>query len=420
MRRLLCFTLLAAATLSGAAVVRIDIDSVVHPVTVEIVTRALEQATTQKAELVLVRLNTPGGLMEASSQLVEKLMASPVPVVTYVAPGGARAASAGFFLLLAGDVAAMAPGTRTGAASPVMMGGKEIDPVMRRKIESDSGAALRTLAERHGRNAELAEKAVSEAKSFTEKEALDAKLIDLIAQDEADLFRQLEGREIKLANGKTHKLQLGTVTVTAYEPTWRQRLLISISDPNIAFVILIFGALGLYVEFSSPGLIIPGVLGSILLLLGLAALSVLPINWLGAALIILAFGLFVLEAKFTSYGILGTGGAVSLVLGAMMLIDAPPELRINLATALSVGLPFAAIAVFLTTLVLRVHGTRVETGESGMVGRIGTAYTAVEESGKIYVHGEYWDATSADPIAAGSKVRVLAINGLHLRVEAVK
>jgi membrane-bound serine protease (ClpP class) len=391
----------------------------VHPVTVEIVARALEQARASKADLVLIRINTPGGLMEATRELVEKIGASPVPVATYVTPGGARAASAGFFLLLAGDVAAMAPGTRTGAASPVMIG-QEIDPVMRRKIESDASAALRSLAEAHGRDAELAQKAVSEAKSFTEKEALAAKLVDLVANDEESLFRLLDGRAIERPNGAKFTLRLAGAAVTPYELTWRQRVLRAISDPNIAFVLLLLGALGLYVEFSSPGLILPGVLGSILALLGLSALSVLPINWLGAALLILAVALFVLEIKFTSYGILGAGGAVALVLGAMLLVDAPPEFRIGLRTAAGAGLPFAALAIFLTAMVLRVHNNRVETGETGMIGRIGTAATVLDLTGKIYVHGEYWNATSVQPVPQGAKVRVLEVDGLHLRVEEAK
>jgi membrane-bound serine protease (ClpP class) len=419
MRQLIVLALFAASVGSAATVIRVEIDRVVHPVTVEIVGGALAQAKAATADLVLIRLNTPGGLMEATRELVEMIGASPVPVVAFVAPGGARAASAGFFILLAGDVAAMAPGTRTGAASPVIIG-REMDPVMRRKIESDSGAALRTMAERHGRDAALAQQTVSEAKSFTEKEALAARLVDLIAHDEADLFRQLDGRRIDRADGARQTLRLAQVQVIPYEPTLRQRLFMAISDPNIAFIMLILGALGLYIEFSSPGLIVPGVLGSILAPLGLAALSLLPIDWLGATLIVVALALFVLEAKFTSHGILGVGGAVALVLGATMLIDAPPELRISLSTAVGVALPFAAIAVFLASLVLRVHRQPVETGESGMVGKIGTVLTALDPAGKIFVHGEYWDATSTTSVPPNAKVRVVAVEGLRLRVEAVK
>jgi membrane-bound serine protease (ClpP class) len=400
----------------GATVLRLDIDSVVHPITVEMVSRALEQVKDQKADLLLVRLNTPGGLMDATREIVEKLIAAPVPVITYVGPSGARAASAGFFILLAGDVAAMAPGTRTGAASPVVLG-RELDPVMRRKVESDAGAWVRSLAARHGRNAALAEKTVSEAKSFTEQEAFDSKLADIIAKDEQELFRQLHGRAIQRFDGSKRTLNLVSPEVRVYQPTTRQAILKAISDPNLAFILLVLGGVGLYVEFSSPGLVLPGVLGAIFALLGLAALSVLPISWLGAALILLALALFILEAKFTSYGVLGVGGAIAMVLGAMLLIEGPPEVRISLSTALAVGIPFAGIVVFLTTLVIRAHGSKVETGQSGLVGETGIARTQLAPDGKIFIHGEYWNATSSVPVPPGTPVRVLAVEGLHLRVE---
>lgn len=417
-RFLLLFTLLVPLAFP-ATVVRVDLDCVVHPVSVSILGHALDLAAERNASLVILRLDTPGGLMEASREMVERMMASPIPVVTYVAPGGARAASAGFFLLLASDVAAMAPATRTGAASPVLLG-QEIDPVMRRKIESDAGAWLRTLAEQRGRNAQLAEKAVSEAKSFTEKEALDAGLIDLIAADEAALLRLLEGRTIRRPQREPITLTLGQTTVVTYEPTLRESVMKSISDPNIALLLLMAGAMGLYIEASMPGLIAPGVLGGILLLLGLAALSVLPINWLGAALILLAIVLFVLEAKIASHGILGTGGALSLVLGAMMLVEGPPEFRVSPATALVLGLPFAAISIFLATLVFRTHQHKVETGSAGMVGELGRALTPLSPNGTVFVHGEYWNATSTTPVAEGAPVRVRAIQGLLVEVEPVE
>jgi membrane-bound serine protease (ClpP class) len=416
MRQLIWLLFVWQAATFGAEVFRLDIDNVIHPVTVETVSRAVDQAKSRGSAVLLVRLNTPGGLMDASREVVEKLLASPVPIVTYVAPGGARAASAGFFILLAGDVAAMAPGTRTGAASPVMLG-KELDPVMRRKIESDSEAWLRSLAARRGRNGALAEKTVSEAKSFTEREALDGKLIDLIAKDEADLIHQLDGKEITRFDGTKRTLALAQPVFFTYEPTLREKFLKAISDPNLAFVLLILGALGLYVEFSTPGLILPGVAGGILALLGLSALSVLPINWLGAALILLAISLFILEAKFTSHGILGVGGAVAMVLGALMLVDGPPEFRISVSTAVALALPFAAITIFLTSLVIRAQRNKVTTGERGLVGESGLARTALDPEGKVFVHGEYWNATSSGPVPEGARVRVLAVDGLHLRVE---
>ena len=419
MRRLLLTGLFWIQAAFPAAVVRVDFDSVIHPVTVEMLGHALDQAKAQNADLVIMRLDTPGGLMDASREMVQQMMASPVPVVAYVAPGGARAASAGFFLLLASDVAAMAPGTRTGAASPVLLG-QELDPIMRRKIESDAGAWMRSLAEQRGRNAELAEKAVSEAKSFTDKEALAAGLVDLIAKDEADLLRQLDGRTITRAGQPARTLSLKSPTVTVYKPTWRETVIGAISDPNRAILLVLAGALGLYIEFSMPGLIAPGVIGGIMVLLGLAALSVLPINLLGVVLILLALTLFILEAKIASHGVLGVGGAVALVLGAMMLVEGPPEFRISLTTALGAGLPFAAISIFLATLVFRTHQQVVETGSTGMVGEIGYALTPLAPSGKVFVHGEYWSATSSTPIGEGTRIRVRGVDGLHVQVEPVE
>ena len=261
--------------------------------------------------------------MEASRQIVQKIVASPVPVVTYVGPSGARAASAGFFVLEAGDVAAMAPGTNTGAASPVLLG-QQMDPVMRKKVENDASAWLRSVTAKRGRNSDLAEKTITDAKAFTEKEALDQHLIELIASSEQDLFKQLDGREITRWDGTKQTLRVAGAVVTEAQLTIRERIMSAIADPNLGFILLILGALGIYVEFASPGLIFPGVLGGILLLLGLSALSVLPINWTGAALLFLSLALFVLEAKFTSHGILGIGGAVAMVLGALLLVDGPP------------------------------------------------------------------------------------------------
>jgi membrane-bound serine protease (ClpP class) len=409
---------LACAALTGApGVIAVSIDGIVHPVTVEIVGHALEQAKRENADLVLLRLNTPGGLMDATRQTIERIVASPVPVVTFVSPSGGRAASAGFFLLLSADVAAMAPGTNTGAASPVLLAG-EMDAVMRKKVESDAAASMRSMAAKRGRNSALAEKAVLESKSFTDKEALENQLIDLIASDQSDLLRQLNGREITRFDGRKQVLKLAGAAVTEYEPTWREQLMKALSDPNIALVLLVLGALGVYIEFSSPGLIVPGVAGGILVLLGLSALSVLPINWLGAALLLLAVALFILEAKFASHGILGAGGAIAMILGAVLLVNSPiPEMRIRIGTAVGITLPFAIITVFLLSLVLRAKANKVVTGTSGMVDQTAIARTPMNPEGKVFVHGEFWDAVSSRPVEAGARVRVAAVEGLILKVE---
>jgi membrane-bound serine protease (ClpP class) len=409
--------LLARMVHAAPRVLVLDVDGIVHPVTVEIVSRALDQAKRENAALILIRLNTPGGLMDAMRQTVEKIVASPVPVVTFVTPSGGRAASAGFFLLEAGDVAAMAPGTNTGAAHPIIMG-TQMDPVMKQKVENDAAASLRSLVAKRGRNSALAEKAVIESKSFTEREALDNKLIELIARDDQDLLAQLDGREIIRFSGKKQVLRLNGATVVSYEKNLRQNILSAISDPNLALVLLVLGALGIYVEFSSPGLIVPGVGGAILALLGLSAISVLPINWLGAALLLLALSFFILEAKFATHGILGAGGAIAMVLGAMLLIDSPlPEMRIRLSTAVALAVPFSLITVFLVSLVVRARASKVVTGADGMIGETGQAIGELAPEGKVFVRGEYWNAVSSVPLPAGASVRVTAIDKLKLSVE---
>ena len=418
-RLLVLATLALTPAFAASRVIEIAVDSVVHPITVEMMTRTIDQATRENADLILVRLNTPGGVLDATREIIERIVASPVPVVTYVAPSGGRAASAGFLILMAGDVAAMAPGTNTGAAAPVALG-QEMDATMKRKVENDTAAALRSVAGKRGRNTALAESAVLQAKSFTEKEALDNHLIELIATSERQLLSQLDGRDIVRFDGKHVTLHVAGADIVAYEPTLRERIIAAIADPNIAFILLVLGALGIYAEFSSPGLIFPGVAGAILALLGLSALSVLPINWLGVALLILAVSLFILEAKFASHGILGTGGAVAMVLGALLLVEGPPELRIRLSTAISVALPFAIITTFLVSLVMKARANKVVTGQVGMIDEVGIAHTPLQPAGKVFVHGEYWDAVSSAPVDAGGRVRVKEVTGLELKVEPVR
>jgi len=408
----------AAAAPAPKAVV-VDVDGMVHPVTAEIVASAIARARSEQAAVIVIRLNTPGGLMDAMRETIEEMLSSPVPVVTYVAPSGGRSASAGFFILEAGDLAAMAPGTNTGAAHPVAMGG-EMDAVMKAKVENDAAAYLRSIATKRGRNAALAESAVRESKSFTDREALDQHLIDLIAPNDRALLEAINGRTVTRFDGRTQTLDTAHAEIDLYQPSLRQRIIAAIADPNIALVILVIGALCIYVEFTSPGMIAPGVIGSILVLLGLSAISVLPINWLGAALLLLAFALFALEAKFTAHGVLGVGGAVAMVLGAVMLISSPiPEMRIHWSTAIALALPFAAITMFLLSLVMRARRGKVETGQEGMVGETGAAITALEPEGKVFVRGEYWDATAPQPVPAGARVRVTAIRQLKLTVEPV-
>jgi membrane-bound serine protease (ClpP class) len=408
---------LAGFVSAESRVIAVSVDSVVHPVTVDVLTHAINEAKRQGADFLLIRLNTPGGMVEATRQAIEKIVASPIPVVTFVTPSGGRAASAGFFLLESGDIAAMADGTNAGAASTVLLGGQQMDPVLRKKVDSDAAALLRGLVSKRGRNADLAEKAVFEAKSFSDREALENKLIDLVASDEQHLLAQLDGRPIVRFDGRRETLRLSRARIVDYNPTIRERVLSSISDPNIAFILLVLGALGIYLEYLSPGLIFPGVAGGILFLLALSALSLLSINWTGAALLLLSFAFFVLEAKFASHGILGIGGVVAMILGSLLLVNGPPEMRIRISTALAVSLPFAAITLFLMSLVVRARTQKVMTGTTAMQNMVGVALTALSPAGQVLVRGEYWNAVSATPVASGVPVRVIDVEGLTLKVE---
>jgi membrane-bound serine protease (ClpP class) len=400
-------------------VIAVDVDSIIAPITVDIISHALAQAQEEHAAAVLMRLNTPGGLMDASREITSKIVASPVPVVAYVTPSGGRAASAGFFLLESADVAAMAPGTNTGASSPVLLTG-QMDKVERAKVENDASAWLRSMVTKRGRNAELAEETIRKATAFTEKEALDDHLIDVISPDENQLLAQIDGRQITRFDGRQETLHTAGAEIVDYRPSLREQLVSAIADPNIGFILLILGALGVYVEFTAPGLIFPGVAGGIMALLGLSSLAVLPINWIGAALLLLGIALFILEAHFVSHGILGIGGAISMILGAVMLINGPPSVQIHLTTALSVTIPFALITMFLLTLVLRARANKAVMSNGGLLDEVGEARTPLTPAGKVFVHGEYWDAVSSAPVELGHEVRVVGVEGLKLRVEPKK
>ena len=398
----------------------VSVDGIVQPVTVEIVRSALRQASRERADAVLIRLSTPGGLMDSTREIVEEILHSPVPVIVWVGPSGARAASAGFFLLESADVAAMAPGTNTGASHPVTLSGEPMEPVMKQKVENDAAALMRSIAARRGRNVEAAEKTVRESASYTDREALDSHLIDAIAADPAALLRQLQGHEIRRFDGRAQPLDFHGPDVSPYRLSLRQRVLLAIADPNIALLLLLFGALGIYAEFSSPGLIAPGVIGSILVLLGLTALALFPIDWLGATLMLLGLTFFVLEAKFATHGILTAGGAAAMLLGSVMLIDTSvPELRIRWSTALGVTVPFALITSFLFSIALRARRNKVITGTEAMIGTTGVALGELNPAGVVMVRGEYWNAVAPARVPAAQEVRIVGLSGLTLRVEAV-
>jgi membrane-bound serine protease (ClpP class) len=417
---LLTFVLVAAAASSRAEVLRLDINDTIHPITLEYITRGIEAARAQHADAILIRLSTPGGLAESTREIIQQIVASPVPVIIYVAPSGARAASAGFFILESADVAAMAPGANTGAAHPVMIGGGQPDKIMSEKIENDSAALMRSVVAKRGRNVEVAESAVRQSKSFTDQEALKDHLIDVVAPSQEDLLKQLDGREITRFNGEKITLHLANKPVRDFEMTLKQKILAFLMDPNMAFVLLAIGLLALYIEFNHPGAIVPGVVGFFFVVLAVFALNILPVRYAALGLILLAFVFFTLEAKFASHGVLTIAGIVSLVLGALLLVDAPiPQMRVRLWTALAVAIPLGLITTFLMGIALKARRGKITTGAQGLVGEIAVARSPLSPQGKVFVHGELWDAISSAPVDAGGQVRVRAVADLHLEVEPV-
>jgi len=372
---------------------------------------------------VLITMDTPGGLSDSMKDIIQHVLGSPVPVAVYVGPTGARGASAGFFILLCADVAAMAPGTRTGAASPVIaIGGFTIgvDEVLRKKIMNDAMAFLRSYSEKRGRNAKLAETAVTDARAFTEKEAVEGNLIDLVAATPEELLGRLNGRAVTRFDGTKSTLDLANYQRASFELSARQRFLARIVEPDMFFLLLILGTLGLYAEFTHPGAVLPGVVGAICSVLALYAMHLLPVNLAGVLLIVTAVTLFVLEAKYTSHGILLLGGVVAMIFGAIFLIRSPlTSGGVSLGMAVAVTLPFAALSVFLMRLVLRSRKWKQAAGREELLGQQGVAVAGLRGGveGLIRIHGESWRAVSEQDVAAGGAVKVRSLEGLRLHVE---
>jgi membrane-bound serine protease (ClpP class) len=408
-----------------AVVLNLRIDGEVEPVLATYIDEGLADAANRHASLVVITMDTPGGLSDSMTQIIQHILASSVPVAVYVAPTGARGASAGFFILMSADIAAMAPGTHTGAASPVISivgWTPTIDETMKKKIVNDATAFLRSFTEKRGRNPALAEQAVTEAKAFTEEEALNGKLIDLIAPSEDALLKDLNGRTITRFDGTKVTLALAHPELAAFHMSARQRFLARIVEPDMFFLLLIVGGLGLYAEFTHPGMVAPGVIGGVCMVLALYALHLLPVNLTGIVLILLALALFILEAKFTSHGVLLAGGIVSMLLGALFLIRSPLTAGgVSLGLAVAVTLPFAAITVFLMRLVLRSRRWKPSTGREEMIGEQGIAISGLraDTEGMIRIHSELWGAVSPRDVAQGQAVRVLRVEGLKLYVEPV-
>ncbi len=402
-------------------ILKVEVDGIIDPVTSEFITDAFKEADSSGAEFLLMRLSTPGGLGISMQEIVQQILNSPVPVVCYVSPKGTHAASAGFFILLASDVAAMAPGTNTGAAHPVFPFGIE-NEVMLEKVKNDSLASLRSIVKLRNRNLELAEKGVDESKSYTEQEAVEAGLIDLIANDEKELLEKLDGMKVSRPDGMETVLKTKGQSIRLFEMTDRQKLLSSLANPNLAVVLGLVGALGLYFEFTSPGMIVPGVVGGICLILALLGFSFIPINMAGVLLILLAVGLFIAEVKVQGFGILGFGGVIAMLLGLLFLVDTPfPDLRIGYSIALAITIPFAIIVIFLVRLVIKSHFSHVTTGEPGMEGLKGYAVSDIgPKGGRVKVGGEIWRASSSQVIKAGEEIRVVKAVNLDLTVVPIE
>jgi membrane-bound serine protease (ClpP class) len=410
--------LLAMSGTASAEVLKIVVNDAIHPITEEYIDRAIAEAESGKDQALLIELDTPGGLFDSTRNIIEKILAAKVPVIIYVAPSGRRAASAGFFILEAADVAAMAPGTNTGAAHPVTLVGGKIDDVMKEKMENDAAALMRSVVSKRGRNIEIAETAVRQSKSFTDQEALSQHLIDYVASSEEDLFKQLQGKPVKRFGGEIVTLNLAGQPIRSYDMTLKQHILAYILNPNVAFILLAIGALALYAEFNHPGAVVPGTVGVVFILLAIFALNLLPVRFAALVLILASFALFALEAKFATHGVLAIGGIVTMVLGGLLLVDAPiPEMQVHLLTALAVSIPLGVITVFLMSIALKARANKVVTGTQGLIGEIGTAQCALSPQGKVFVHGELWDAVASSNVPAGQTVVVRSIDGLQLRVD---
>jgi membrane-bound serine protease (ClpP class) len=415
---LLVLALILFYSSARAEVLKVVVNDTIQPITAEYISRAIDDASHRNDQAVLIELNTPGGLVDSTREIIEKITASSVPVILYVAPSGSRAGSAGFFILESVDVAAMAPGTNAGAAHPVVLGGGKIDDVMKEKLENDAAALMRSVAAKRGRNVDVAESAVRSSKSFTEQEALSQHLIDYVASSEQDLFQQMEGKGFKRFNGQSVALKLVGSSVVPFEMTLKEHILAYLMNPNIAFLLLAIGALSLYIEFNHPGAVVPGTVGVVFILLAIFALNLLPTRFAALVLILAAFVLFALEAKFATHGVLTIGGIALLTLGGLLLIDAPiPEMRVHLWTALAVSVPLGFITAFLMSIALKARRNKVVTGAQGLVGETGVAQTALTPQGKVFVHGELWDAVSSVSVPAGQLVIIRQVDGLTLQVE---
>jgi len=415
--------LLTPLAASAQTILKLTLHDTVQPISAAYLQRGLDHAAAIHAEAVLVELDTPGGLLDSTREMVQSILQSPVTVIFYIAPPGSRAGSAGFFLLEAADIAAMAPGTEAGASHPIIEG-KEMDPILKQKIENDAAAFLRSYTVRRGRNADAAEAAVRDSKSYSDTEALQLHLIDLDAQNQSALLASLDGRTITRFNGAETTLHTASATIVEFPSSLRERILGRLMDPNLAVLLLIVGALLIYLEFHVPGTILPGSIGTLLVVLSLFALNLLPIHLASVTVMLVAFVLLVLEAKIPSHGILALTGSIALVFSLLTLVDGPiPEQRVHLSVALAAGLSFGLITSFIAVLAYRARHNKVLVGPQALVGAVALAQTELlptsHPSGQVLVRGELWQAQlepNAPALSAGAQVRVVSVDGLLLNI----
>ena len=400
----------------------VELDGAINPVATEFILHSIERAEKEEAACLILELDTPGGLYKSTHVICKAILASRVPFITYVAPAGARATSAGVFITYASHIAAMHPASAIGAAHPVNLGGGQVDSTMGEKVENDAVAFIRSLAARHGRNADWAEEAVRKSHSITAAEALKLKVVDLVVEDVPQLIAAIDRRKVRMEHGEEEIRSTGA-EVVRLEMSWRQRILDHVSDPNVAYVLMTLGMLGMLFELYNPGTLLPGVMGSIFLILAFYGLHTLPINYAGLLLIFVAIVLFILEVKVTSYGMLTIGGIVAMLLGSLMLIDIDPSIEADfLRIRLGVIIPAVAVTAlffgFAITKGILAQRRQPAGGIEGLVGESGVARTAIEPGteGRVLVHGELWTAESDEPIRAGERVRILSGEGLRLRV----
>ncbi len=402
----------------------VKLDTAIQPISAQYVKDLINKANKEEASLMIIEINTPGGLGESTRTIIQTMLKSKVPIAVYVSPSGSRAASAGFFILMASDIAIMAPGTNTGAAHPIPLvdssqdKSEELTKTMMKKLESDAVAFMKSIVEKKGRNVDLALKAITESLSFSDQEALKNKIVEYVCKDVDEIIKKINGTKIKRFNNEETKIVLDNPKIKWIEMNWRQKFLSLLADPNITFILLGLAMLGIFFELSNPGLILPGIVGAVCLILFFFSVQILPINLAGIFFIILAMLLFILEAKIQSYGMLAIGGILSMIIGGLMLINAPPEeMKVSLSVLIPISIFLSIITVFLLTLAIRAHRMKPTTGDKGLIGKVGIAKTDIKKQGKVFVFGELWDAYSLEDISEGEEVLVERTEGLKLYVK---